>query len=379
MAARLQVRKLQERVVAHAAARPQDDAAKLLGALRGAAADLLGAAEASVEGRAPRVFYARISTREVVKLELVAINGGAAPLLLLVLATGRKCAPPPLRRRVLPRPRALPQRRARRAAASTWRRARRPPLSADLGGPSTLYAPFAERALELLRDAVPLRPYAIPPELRRREGSSGRGARAQPVRAWPKTPLRQAAAGRLAHVQGGDRWVLNLCIFPQLKYGLPSFAADLVTLPGGHLIHRLRPHAADRRLGGDAAALEAAHARHSLRLPDGGPIPAEAQRFFSPCFLWTRLPLSDEQRRRPRPRLRRLRGLRGYLAVVAAAARSTTPPRAWCAPSSWRTRRTAPRRTRARDALAPLRPVHRRLIDEVLFDLPRAVAAGGKL
>ena len=49
-AARLQVRKLQERVVAHAAARRWDDAAKLLGALRGAAADLLGAAEASVGG-----------------------------------------------------------------------------------------------------------------------------------------------------------------------------------------------------------------------------------------------------------------------------------------------------------------------------------------
>ena len=49
-AARLQVRKLQERVVAHASARRWDDAAKLLGALRGAAADLLGAAEASVGG-----------------------------------------------------------------------------------------------------------------------------------------------------------------------------------------------------------------------------------------------------------------------------------------------------------------------------------------
>ena len=46
-AARLQVRKLQERVVAFASARRWDDAAKLLGALRGAAADLLGAAEAS--------------------------------------------------------------------------------------------------------------------------------------------------------------------------------------------------------------------------------------------------------------------------------------------------------------------------------------------
>jgi len=49
-AARLQVRKLQERVVAHASARRWDDAAKLLGALRGAAADLVGAAEESGGG-----------------------------------------------------------------------------------------------------------------------------------------------------------------------------------------------------------------------------------------------------------------------------------------------------------------------------------------
>ena len=57
-----------------------------------------------------------------------------------------------------------PRRRVRMTA-----HAPSPALSADLGEPSTLYAPFAERALELLRDAVPLRPYAIPPELRRRK------------------------------------------------------------------------------------------------------------------------------------------------------------------------------------------------------------------
>ena len=275
-----------------------------------------------------------------------------------------------------------PRRRVRMTA-----HAPSPALSADLGEPSTLYAPFAERALELLRDAVPLRPYAIPPELRRREGSSGRGARAQPVRvsaeAFRSDKLRQI---RLAHVQGGDSLqVLNLCIFPRLEYGLPSFAADLVTLPGGHLIFiDCAPHAADRRLGGDAAALEAAHARHSLRLPDGGPIPAEAQRFFSPCFLWTRLPLSDEGNAAVRgPVFGAFEDyLRGYLAMVAAAA----PLDDAAARAEVRAEQLAYATYRAekdpaRGMLSRLFGAEftERLIDEVLFDLPRAIAAGGEL
>ncbi len=34
--------------------------------------------------------------------------------------------------------------------------------------------------------------------------------------------------------------------------------------------------------------------RWQAELPDGGPIPKEAQPYFSPAFLWTRIPLGDE-------------------------------------------------------------------------------------
>jgi len=34
--------------------------------------------------------------------------------------------------------------------------------------------------------------------------------------------------------------------------------------------------------------------RWKAELPDGGPIPDEAKPYFSPAFLWTRIPLGDE-------------------------------------------------------------------------------------
>ena len=34
--------------------------------------------------------------------------------------------------------------------------------------------------------------------------------------------------------------------------------------------------------------------RWQAELPDGGPIPEEAQPYFSPAFLWTRIPLGEE-------------------------------------------------------------------------------------
>ena len=36
------------------------------------------------------------------------------------------------------------------------------------------------------------------------------------------------------------------------------------------------------------------HQHWQSLLPPGGPIPEEAKCYFSPCFLWTRLPLGEE-------------------------------------------------------------------------------------
>ncbi|NDE99125.1 MAG: hypothetical protein EB034_12745, partial [Verrucomicrobia bacterium] len=82
------------------------------------------------------------------------------------------------------------------------------------------------------------RPYPVDDQLLRRETVSGAGKRQQTVqlsvRAFSSNALRQV---RIAHIEGGSNLqVLNFCAFSSLEYGLPSFAADLVTLPGGHLI-----------------------------------------------------------------------------------------------------------------------------------------------
>lgn len=163
--------------------------------------------------------------------------------------------------------------------------------------PEATFAPFTASALKLLRDAearlgAELQPYHVPAELRRCEGVMGRGEREQRVvltaAGYSASKLRHI---RFAEISGGPALqVLNFCIFPELEYGLPTFAADLVTLPGGHLIAiDCQPNALPLDSRGPLAR---AHARHSSKLPDGGPIDGDAASFFSPYFLWTRLPLS---------------------------------------------------------------------------------------
>ena len=169
----------------------------------------------------------------------------------------------------------------------------------------SLYAPFVERTMSLFSEAgLDLQPYSLADEtLLQAEGTSGAGARAQPVRLSVHayrtgSGIRQA---RIAHIEGGPALqVLNFCIFPDVdcQPSLPTFAADLVTLPGGHLIALdYAPNGHD--LASDAAyapgsALATAFARHRASLPDGGSIPESASRFFSPFFLWSRLPTGDE-------------------------------------------------------------------------------------
>ncbi|PZO09734.1 MAG: hypothetical protein DCF25_21400, partial [Leptolyngbya foveolarum] len=82
----------------------------------------------------------------------------------------------------------------------------------------------------------------------------------------------------------------NFVIFPELNYDLPFFGADLVTLPGGHLI------AIDMQPLFPTEAYQAKYSapvmgmfqRYQKDLPWGGDFPEEAQAFFSPAFLWTR-------------------------------------------------------------------------------------------
>ncbi|NEP37692.1 MULTISPECIES: phycoerythrobilin:ferredoxin oxidoreductase [unclassified Moorena] len=157
----------------------------------------------------------------------------------------------------------------------------------------TLYQPFLDYAIAYLKERLDLQPYPIPPGFESKFATVGKGKKQQDVLttsygfAAPK--IRQI---RAAHVQGGAALqVLNFVIFPHLNYDLPFFGADLVTLPGGHLI------ALDMQpLFRDDPAYQARYTEpilpifkaHQQHLPWGGEFPEEATPFFSPAFLWTR-------------------------------------------------------------------------------------------
>ncbi len=156
----------------------------------------------------------------------------------------------------------------------------------------TLYQPFLDHALTVMKEQLSLEPYPIPNGFERKEETTGKGKRQENIlttsHAFKSPKLRQI---RAAHVQGGSSLqVLNFVIFPQLTYDLPFFGADLVTLPGGHLIaldmQPLFHNALYQKKYSDR--ILPLFQRHQEYLPWGGDFPEEAKAFFSPAFLWTR-------------------------------------------------------------------------------------------
>ena len=156
----------------------------------------------------------------------------------------------------------------------------------------TLYEPFLDYGLSLLKERLALSDYPIPEGFERKETIAGKGKRQETVitssLGFQSPKLRQI---RAAHVQGGNSLqVLNFVIFPRLNYDLPFFGADLVTLPGGHLI------ALDMQPLFHDAAYQHKYSdpvlpifeSYQQDLPWGGDFPEEAKPFFSPAFLWTR-------------------------------------------------------------------------------------------
>jgi phycoerythrobilin:ferredoxin oxidoreductase len=156
----------------------------------------------------------------------------------------------------------------------------------------TLYQPFLDYAVATLAERLTLQPYPIPAGFEKKEGVMGKGKKQEDVLttsyAVCSSKLRQI---RAAHVCGGNSLqVLNFVIFPQLNYDLPFFGADLVTLPGGHLIAiDMQPlfHDEAYRQKYSEPILPTFH-KHQQHLTWGGDFPEEAKVFFSPAFLWTR-------------------------------------------------------------------------------------------
>ena len=160
------------------------------------------------------------------------------------------------------------------------------------------WQPFLDIAVESLSPLLP-RPYPVPEGFLQKTGETGSKAKPMPVTtatwACSTSKLRQV---RSACVEAGPAAsVLNFVINPSCHFDLPFFGADLVTLPNGHL------------LALDLQPVDKTDARHTEpvwerlmpiferwrgALPGGGPIPEEAEPYFSPAFLWTRLPLGEE-------------------------------------------------------------------------------------
>jgi len=107
--------------------------------------------------------------------------------------------------------------------------------------------------------------------------------------------IRQA---RCACLQAGEiTSVMNLVISPLNNYDLPFFGADFVTLPNGHLIALdLQPVLKDDTKHTQHVwdKLNPIYLKWQSKLPLGGDIPSEARQYFSPAFLWSRIPLGDE-------------------------------------------------------------------------------------
>ncbi len=157
-----------------------------------------------------------------------------------------------------------------------------------------LYQPFLDHAIAYMRSHLEeLESYPIPEGFESKSAIVGKGKNQETIlttsHAFQTKKIRQI---RAAHVQGGKSLqVLNFVIFPHLNYDLPFFGADLVTLPGGHLI------ALDMQpLFHDNASYQAKYTQpilpifhsHQQHLPWGGDFPEDAKPFFSPAFLWTR-------------------------------------------------------------------------------------------
>ena len=160
------------------------------------------------------------------------------------------------------------------------------------------WQPFLDTAVAALAPFRP-NPYPVAEEFLHREGTTG--SKAKPVQVTTATwacsteKLRQV---RSACVEAGAAAsVLNFVINPSCRFDLPFFGADLVTLPNGHLL-ALDLQPVDKtdpdHTGPVWQRLMPLFERWRAELPDGGPIPDEAQPYFSPAFLWTRIPLGDD-------------------------------------------------------------------------------------
>ena len=160
------------------------------------------------------------------------------------------------------------------------------------------WQPFLDDAVEALKP-LNVEPYPVPQQFLQREDQSGSKGNPFPVTTatWACQTQKYRQVRAACVNAGRAASVLNFVINPSSQFDLPFFGGDLVTLPSGHLL-ALDLQPADKNDPDHTQPvwdrLMPVFERWRQQLPDGGPIPEEAQPYFSPAFLWTRLPLGEE-------------------------------------------------------------------------------------
>ncbi|CAM9190697.1 unnamed protein product [Pylaiella littoralis] len=155
------------------------------------------------------------------------------------------------------------------------------------------YRRLYDSAMRLLESELTLEAYPIPDGLAGNSAVVGKGLREQTVKtsitAFRSAKFRQIRAALVE--TDGPTQVLNFVMFPHPSYDLPIFGADLVSLPGVHLVCiDLQPsHPSQERDEKTEAAMLAVQRRHLDGLPWGGDLPEAARKFFSPHCLWAKL------------------------------------------------------------------------------------------
>lgn len=148
-------------------------------------------------------------------------------------------------------------------------------------------------------DCLSPNPIDIPIEFRKKENTIGSGKSAfnAITHTWVSSTQKLRNI-RAACVEAGSvASVLNFLACPLERYDLPFFGADFVTLKGGHLLALdLQPVLNDDQSHREYINkyLLPIFNKWKKLIPSGGDIPEEAKTFFSPGFIWTRLPLGSE-------------------------------------------------------------------------------------
>ncbi len=146
------------------------------------------------------------------------------------------------------------------------------------------WQPFLDDAVEALKP-LSVEPYPVPDRFLQREDQSG--SKGNPFTVTTATwacKTEKYRQVRAACVNAGRAAsVLNFVINPSSRFDLPFFGGDLVTLPSGHLL-ALDLQPADKDDPDHTQPvwdrLMPIFERWRQELPDGGPIPEEAQPFF---------------------------------------------------------------------------------------------------